>query len=110
MDFSAVAHDLRGPLNVMLGHMQLLSREELSERGRHRLAVVEAQVRRLMRLLDSYSEQLSAARFARVDLAAVVRNAVQSWRACSNGKASKSSRTPTAIFRRCSVTAIRCTA
>jgi signal transduction histidine kinase len=76
MDFSAVAHDLRGPLNVMLGHMQLLSREALSDRGRHRLSVVEAQVRRLMRLLDTCNEQLSPTRFARVDLAAVIRNAV----------------------------------
>ena len=76
MDFSAVAHDLRTPLNVMLGHMQLLSVEHLSDTGRHRLCVLEAQVRRMMRLLDGCGADASAARRVRVDLAAVIRNAV----------------------------------
>src|ERR671923_2474482 len=56
MDFNAVAHDLRTPLNVMLGHMQLLAVERLSDSGRHRLGVLERQIRRMMRLLDSCSE------------------------------------------------------
>jgi signal transduction histidine kinase len=59
MDFTAVAHDLRTPLNVMLGHMQLLAVEGLSDTGRQRLRVLEAQVRRIMRLLDSCCGQRS---------------------------------------------------
>ena len=57
MDFTAVAHDLRTPLNVMLGHMQLLAIERLTDTGRHRLEVLEAQVHRMMRLLDTCREQ-----------------------------------------------------
>ena len=57
MDFNAVAHDLRAPLNVMLGHMQLLALERLSDSGHQRLAVLERQIRRLVRLLDSCSGQ-----------------------------------------------------
>src|SRR5215208_7345717 len=52
MDFNAVAHDLRTPLNVMLGHMQLLAVERLSDTGRQRLAILGRQIRRMMRLLD----------------------------------------------------------
>src|SRR5215213_3506171 len=52
MDFTAVAHDLRAPLNVMLGHMQLLAVERLSDTDRRRLGVVEAQIHRMVRLLD----------------------------------------------------------
>jgi two-component system sensor histidine kinase EvgS len=76
MDFSAVAHDLRGPLNVMLGQMQMLSREPLSDRVRERLCVVEAQARRLVRLLESCNKEPSASRFARVDLTSVIGDAV----------------------------------
>ena len=76
MDFDAVAHDLRAPLNVMLGHMQLLSVEQLSASGRKRLRVLEAQVQRMMRLLDACTEQLSRVRFAPVDFAAVIESAV----------------------------------
>ena len=57
MDFNAVAHDLRAPLNVMLGHMQLLALERLSDTARQRLPVLERQIRRLVRLLDSCSGQ-----------------------------------------------------
>jgi signal transduction histidine kinase len=53
MDFTAVAHDLRTPLTVMLGHMRLLAVEHLSDTGRHRLDVLEAQVHRMLRLLDT---------------------------------------------------------
>lgn len=76
MDFSAVAHDLRTPLNVMLGHMQLLSVEQLSESGRQRLRVLEAQVRRMMRLLDGCGDEAPVLRLAPVDLAAMIRNVV----------------------------------
>jgi signal transduction histidine kinase len=57
VDFTAVAHDLRTPLNVMLGHMRLLAVEHLSDTGRHRLEVLEAQIHRMMRLLDTCGHQ-----------------------------------------------------
>ena len=78
MDFNAVAHDLRTPLNVMLGHMQLLAAERLGETARHRIEVLEAQIRRMMRLLDSCSGQRPhhVAPPARVDLSVMIRNVV----------------------------------
>jgi signal transduction histidine kinase len=77
MDFDAVAHDLRTPLNVMLGHMQLLAVEHLSDTGRRRLGVLEAQIRRMMRLLDSCSGQSAdVTRLAPVDLSVMIRNVV----------------------------------
>src|SRR5438128_6524842 len=53
MDFSIVAHDLRTPLNAMLGHTQLLAVEKLSAAGRRRLEIIETQIRRMATLLDS---------------------------------------------------------
>jgi signal transduction histidine kinase len=77
MDFNAVAHDLRTPLNVMLGHMQLLAVERLSDTGRQRLGILERQILRMMRLLDSCSAQQSdiTCRIP-VDLRVMVRNVV----------------------------------
>jgi signal transduction histidine kinase len=73
MDFTAVVHDLRGPLHVMLGHMKLLAVEPLSDTGRQRLGVVAAQVRRMMRLLDGCSElQDRVQLFAPVDVGALI--------------------------------------
>jgi signal transduction histidine kinase len=57
MDFTAVAHDLRSPLHVMLGHMQLLAAEQLTATGRQRLEILEAQVQRMMRLLERWDGQ-----------------------------------------------------
>jgi signal transduction histidine kinase len=57
MDFSTVAHDLRSPLHVMLGHMQLLAGEHLSDTGRQRLGMLEAQIHRMMRLLEGLGDQ-----------------------------------------------------
>jgi signal transduction histidine kinase len=77
VDFNAVAHDLRTPLNVMLAHMQLLAVEGLSETGRRRLGVLETQIRRMMRLLDSCSgQQTEVTCAAPVDLNEVIRNVV----------------------------------
>ena len=77
MDFNAVAHDLRTPLNVMLGHMQLLAVERLSDTGRQRLGILERQIRRMMRLLDSCSGQHSDITCpVPVDLSVMVRNVV----------------------------------
>jgi two-component system, LuxR family, sensor kinase FixL len=52
MDFAAVAHDLRAPLHAMLGHTQLLAVERLSDAGRHRLEIIEAQIQRMAALID----------------------------------------------------------
>src|SRR5262245_42262327 len=53
MDFALVSHELRTPLHVMLVHLRLLAPEDLSADGRGHLTVLESQVRRMMRLLDS---------------------------------------------------------
>jgi signal transduction histidine kinase len=53
MDFAVVAHDLRASLHVMLVQLRLLASEGLSESGRIRLSVLESQLRRMTRLLDS---------------------------------------------------------
>jgi signal transduction histidine kinase len=77
MDFAAVAHDLRTPLNVMLGHMRLLAVERLTDTGRHRLEVLEAQVHRMVRLLDTCGEQHAGRAFvAPVDLTVLIGNVV----------------------------------
>ena len=51
-DFSHIAHDLGTPLTAMLGHLQLLREEGLNAAGQRRLAVLEAQVRRMSRLIE----------------------------------------------------------
>ena len=57
MDFATVAHELRTPLNFMLGYTRLLGIESLSDTARGRLAMIEAQIRRMTRLLDSCMAQ-----------------------------------------------------
>ena len=77
MDFSTVAHDLRSPLHVMLGQMQLLAGEHLSDTGRQRLGILEAQVRRMMRLLEGLSDQaIRPERPGTVDMGALIDNLV----------------------------------
>jgi signal transduction histidine kinase len=74
---SAVAHDLRTPLHVMLIHLRLLSSEGLNTTGRTHLSVLESQVRRMMRLLDrgtsASRDQIS---LSLVDLDVTIRNVV----------------------------------
>src|SRR5689334_4263059 len=50
----AIAHEVGAPLNSVLGHTQLLAREELTERGRHRLTIIESQVQRMVQVLQGY--------------------------------------------------------
>ena len=69
MDFSIVAHDLRTPLNAMLGHTQLLAVEELSAAGRRRLGIIETQIRRMASLIDSCTRPSSWTTRALIDLA-----------------------------------------
>jgi signal transduction histidine kinase len=77
MDFTAVAHDLRTPLNAMLGHTRLLAIEGLSDPGRRRLAIIEAQIHRMATLIDSYMPHPAVApRSAQVDLKTELRAVV----------------------------------
>jgi signal transduction histidine kinase len=71
MDVTAVVHDLRTPLNVLLGHTQLLALENLSAVGRHRLEIIEAQARHMAMLIDSclpHQGPQAPASFVDVDL------------------------------------------
>jgi two-component system, LuxR family, sensor kinase FixL len=77
MDFAAVAHDLRGPLNAMLGHMQLLATEGVSDKARRRLQVIEAQIHRMVMLLESCTPNPEQPRrIEPVDLTAAVHSVV----------------------------------
>jgi signal transduction histidine kinase len=74
MDFAAVAHDLRTPLNVVLAYVRLLDAEHVSELGRHRLRVIETQIRRMTRLLDTCVVKADGPRLTPIDLSAAIRN------------------------------------
>jgi len=50
----AIAHEVGAPLNSVLGHTQLLAREPLSDRGRHRLTIIESQVQRMVQVIQGY--------------------------------------------------------
>jgi signal transduction histidine kinase len=49
-----VAHDLGTPLNSVLGYTQLLAQEELPERARRRLAIIETQIHRMGEIIQNY--------------------------------------------------------
>lgn len=49
-----IAHDLGTPLNSVLGYTQLLSQEELTDRARRRLAIIEAQINRMGEIIQRY--------------------------------------------------------
>jgi C4-dicarboxylate-specific signal transduction histidine kinase len=49
-----IAHDLGTPLNSVLGYTQLLAQENLSERARRRLAIVETQIHRMGEIIQRY--------------------------------------------------------
>jgi signal transduction histidine kinase len=75
MDFTAVAHDLRAPLSAMLGHTRLLAVESLTDAGRHRLEVIEAQIRRMATLIDTcLPHPARLQRITMVDLNATIEN------------------------------------
>src|SRR6266550_2591190 len=52
-----IAHDLGTPLNSVLGYTQLLSQEDLTERARRRLAIIEAQINRMGEIIQHYLSQ-----------------------------------------------------
>jgi signal transduction histidine kinase len=49
-----VAHDLGTPLNSVLGYAQLLAQEDLPERARRRLMIIETQIHRMGEIIQSY--------------------------------------------------------
>ncbi len=77
MEFADVAHDLRTPLHVMLVHLRLLTSEGLSGTGRAHVAILESQVRRMMRLLDSGTRPArDHISLSMVDIGVTIRNLV----------------------------------
>jgi signal transduction histidine kinase len=48
------AHDLGTPLNSVLGYAQLLAQDELPERSRRRLSIIETQIHRMVDIIQSY--------------------------------------------------------
>ena len=93
---AVLSHDLRAPLNAVLGWTQLLRREPLDQSSRARaLAVIEQNAKAQVRLLD---ELLDAARFAdnraqlegtTLDLSALVRRSLD-----AGGEACRHEATP----------------
>ena len=49
-----IAHELGTPLNSVLGYTQLLSQENLPERARRRLAIIETQIHRMGDIIQHY--------------------------------------------------------
>lgn len=49
-----IAHDLGTPLNSLLGYAQLLSQDNLTERGRRRVDIIETQINRMVEIIQNY--------------------------------------------------------
>ena len=49
-----VAHDLGTPLNSVLGYTQLLAQDDLPERARRRLTIIETQIHRMGEIIQNY--------------------------------------------------------
>jgi C4-dicarboxylate-specific signal transduction histidine kinase len=49
-----IAHELGTPLNSVLGYTQLLSQEQLPERARRRLSIIETQIHRMGNIIQHY--------------------------------------------------------
>jgi len=52
-----IAHDLGTPLNSVLGYTQLLAQENLTERARRRLSIIETQINRMGDIIQNYLSQ-----------------------------------------------------
>ncbi len=50
----SIAHELGTPLNSVLGHTQLLARDDLPEGARRRLQTIKTQVQRMVDIINSY--------------------------------------------------------
>jgi signal transduction histidine kinase len=51
---ATVAHDLGSPLNSVLGYAQLLAQEDLPDRARRRLTIIETQIHRMSGIIQNY--------------------------------------------------------
>ena len=51
-----ISHDLRTPLTVILGHLQLISKTDLSDEQRERLDIVNNKAVRMKELVDTFYE------------------------------------------------------
>jgi signal transduction histidine kinase len=74
----AIAHEIGAPLNSVLGHTQLLAKEELTDRGRRRLTIIESQVQRMVAVIRDYLARTRGAPVTReaIDVNALVRDAL----------------------------------
>jgi signal transduction histidine kinase len=52
-DLAVLAHDIRGPLTAMLGYTRLLADEPLTDTGQRRLRIIEAQIDRVVAMLQT---------------------------------------------------------
>jgi signal transduction histidine kinase len=74
----AIAHEIGAPLNSVLGHTQLLAKEDLTDRGRRRLTIIESQVQRMVTVIRDYLARTRGAPVTReaIDVNALVRDAL----------------------------------
>jgi signal transduction histidine kinase len=74
----AIAHEIGAPLNSVLGHTQLLAQEQLTERGRRRITIIESQVQRMVTVIRDYLARTRGAPVTReaLDVNALVREAL----------------------------------
>lgn len=72
----AIAHEIGAPLNSVLGHTQLLAKEDLTDRGRRRLTIIESQVQRMVTVIRDYLARTRGAPVTReaIDVNALVRD------------------------------------
>jgi C4-dicarboxylate-specific signal transduction histidine kinase len=69
-----IAHELGTPLNSVLGYTQLLSQENLPERARRRLAIIETQINRMGDIIQHYlSHSRGSADRVQIDVNDLVR-------------------------------------
>jgi PAS domain S-box-containing protein len=70
----AIAHELGTPLNSVLGYTQLLAGEDLPERTRRRVAVIETQIHRIIEVIQHYlSHSRGSAPRARIHINDLIR-------------------------------------
>jgi C4-dicarboxylate-specific signal transduction histidine kinase len=73
----AIAHELGTPLNSVLGYTQLLCQEQLPERARRRLAIIETQIHRMGNIIQHYlSYSRGSAPKTQIDVNDLVRETV----------------------------------
>ncbi len=69
-----IAHELGTPLNSVLGYTQLLSQENLPERARRRLTIIETQIHRMGDIIQHYlSHSRGSANKVQIDVNDLVR-------------------------------------